>query len=73
MLYTEIKRKIKDVKELTKLGLVNPTWVRNVEVFEQFHYYLDCKKSKLDAYSLVGDDFGISWQSVKKIVLDLSK
>ena len=73
MLYTEIKRKIRDVKELTKLGLINPTWIRNVEVFEQFHFYFGEKYNKLEAYQLTGEDYGISWQSVRKIISDFSK
>ncbi|WP_310381833.1 hypothetical protein [Flavobacterium sp.] len=73
MLYTEIKRKIREVKELTNLGLINPTWIRNIEVFEQFHYYRDIDNTKQDAYVLTGEDFGISWQSVRKAVTDLSK
>ena len=73
MLYTEIKRKIREIKELTTLGLINPTWIRNIEVFEQFHYYLSTGKNKQDSYLLTGEDFGLSWQSVKKAVNDLSK
>ena len=73
MLYTEVKRKIKEVKELTKLGLINPTWIRNVEVFEQYHYYLDSGNNKQISYILTGEDFGIGWESVKKIITDLSK
>lgn len=73
MLYTEIKRKIREIKELTILGLINPTWIRNIEVFEQFHYYLSNGNSKQDSYTLAGEDFGLSWQSVKKVVNDFSK
>lgn len=72
MLYTEIKRKIREVKELTNLGLINPTWIRNMEVFEQFHFYRDSSNTKQDSYVLTGEDFGISWQSVRKIINDLS-
>lgn len=72
MLYTEIKRKTREIKELTILGLINPTWIRNIEVFEQFHYYRDGQNTKQDAYVLAGEDFGISWQSVRKVVNDLS-
>jgi orotate phosphoribosyltransferase-like protein len=68
MLYTEIKRKIKDIKELTKLGLINPNWIRDLDVFEKYNFYLSEENTKQNSYKLAGDDFGISWQSVKLIV-----
>jgi orotate phosphoribosyltransferase-like protein len=68
MLYTVIKHKIKDVKEFTKMGLINPNWLRDLEVFEQYAVYVEEGKSKQEAYKQAGTDFNISWQSVKVIV-----
>ena len=65
MLYTKLKHKTREIKELTALGLINPTWIRNIEVFEQFHYYISNKNDISSSYVLCGIDFGISWQSFK--------
>jgi hypothetical protein len=73
MLYTEIKRKTKEVKELTKLGLINPNWLRDIEIFEQFHFYISEGNNKQDSYVLCSEDFNIGSESVKKIVVKLSK
>lgn len=73
MLYTKLKHKTREIKELTSLGLINPTWIRNMEIFEQFHYYLSNGNDKSSSYVLCSDDFGINWESVKKIVSNLSK
>ena len=72
MLYTDIKRKTKEVKELTKLGLISPKWLRDLEMFEQFHFYLSEGNNKQTAYVLCGEDFSVSWESVKKIITKLS-
>lgn len=73
MLYTKLKHKASDIKELTNLGLINPTWIRNIEIFEKFHELRNQNVCVICAYEFVGEDFGISWQSVKKVVYDLSK
>lgn len=73
MLYIKLKHKTREIKELTNLGLINPTWLRNIEVFEKYHYYISNKTNINTAYVLCGEDFKISWQSVKKIITDLSK
>ena len=68
MLYTEIKHKIKEIKELTRLGLINPNWLRDLEVFEQFTFHRNNGQNKSNAFKDTGVDFNISWQSVKLIV-----
>lgn len=73
MLYTEIKRKTREIKELTKLGLINPNWIRDLEVFEQFQYYISDGSNKSESYIFTGEDFGISWQSVRLIVSKMQK
>lgn len=73
MLYTEIKRKTREIKELTKLGLINPNWIRDLEVFEQFQYYNSEGNNKSESYLFTAEDFGISWQSVRLIVSKMLK
>lgn len=73
MLYIKLKHRTKEIKELTKLGLINPNWIRNLEIFEKFHYYLNTGSSKMEAYNFCSTDFKINWEMVKKIVSKLSK
>jgi len=73
MLYIKLKHQTKEIKELTKLGLIDPTWMRNLEIFEKFHFYLNTGSNKTEAYNFCSTDFGIHWEMVKKIVLKLSK
>jgi hypothetical protein len=72
MLYTEIKNKVSDIKTLTKLGLINPVWLRNIEIFEQYHLLRDKNVCITCAYQFVADDYKISYDSVKKIIEKLS-
>jgi len=73
MLYIKIKHRTREIQELTRLGLINSTWLRNIEVFEKFHYYISNNTNINTAYVLCAEDFKLSWQSVKKIITDLSK
>lgn len=73
MLYVKLKHRIKEIKELTKLGIINPIWIRNLEIFEKFHFYISNGNNKSEAYTLCSEDFKINWEMVKKIVLKLSK
>lgn len=73
MLYTQLKHKISEIKDLTNLGLISPTWVRNIEIFEEFHKLRNKNVCVLCAYEFVAEDYNISWQSVRKVVYDLSK
>ncbi|MBE8727978.1 hypothetical protein C4F50_23930 [Flavobacterium sp. KB82] len=73
MLYVKLKHKTKEIKELTKLGLINPNWIRNLEIFEKFHFYINDGSSKMDAYHFCSADFKIHWEMIKKIVSKLSK
>jgi orotate phosphoribosyltransferase-like protein len=73
MLYTEIKRKIREIKELTKLGLISTNWIRDLEVFEQFQVYISDGNNKQDSYAFTAEDFKISWQSVRLIVSKMLK
>lgn len=73
MLYTKLKHKTREIKELTALGLINPTWIRDLEIFEKFHLYISNGNNKTEAYTLCSEDFKINWEMIKKIILKLSK
>lgn len=67
MLYTEIKHRIQEIKSLTKLGLISPIWLRDLELFETYTFYINEGASKQEAYKQTATDYNISWQSVKVI------
>lgn len=75
MLYNKLKDNESTIKELTMLGLVNPVWLRNIEVFECYQYQIDKGHGVYDAFMIVSEEIRprLSWQSVKKIVYNLSK
>jgi len=68
MLYTEIIHKIKEIRYFTKLGLINPNWLRDLDVFENYTLHRNNGENKANSYKNTGVEFGISWQSVKVIV-----
>ncbi|CAL2085112.1 hypothetical protein [Tenacibaculum sp. 190524A02b] len=71
MLYTKLKHKLTIIKELTDLGVVSSHWLRNIEVFEDFHSQPElCAECR---YELLSEKFKISSESVKKIILKLRK
>ena len=72
MLYVKLKRKEKDIKELQDLGVVAPTWLRNLEIFEYFSD-LDEKLCVYCKYELTAEVFGLSSETVKKIVSKMKK
>jgi hypothetical protein len=75
MLYERLKEREKHIRELTNLGLVNPVWLRNLEIFELFKAETKKGTRKYDAYIKVSEQIkpNVSWQSVRKIVSDLGK
>ena len=74
MLYDKLKNKEGQIRELINLGLVNPVWLRNIEIFELYDEQLKKGRGKIESYKIVAQKIKpqISWQSVRKIVQDLS-
>jgi len=72
MLYTKLKHKTKILKELQTLGVVDPIWLRNMEIFEEFHAWPElCVMCR---YDLIAQKFGLKdSSSVQKIIATLSK
>lgn len=72
MLYTKLKRRVGELKELAKIGVVAPHWLRDIEIFEEFHSQPDlCAECR---YEMIAEKRGFKHSSsVKKIVLKLGK
>ena len=72
MLYTKLKHRTKQLKELEQLGVVSTTWLRNIRIFEAFHALPEnlCVYCK---YEVIADNEGIISDRVKHIVLKMGK
>lgn len=72
MLYIELKRLQPEIKELTKLGLVDSSWLRNIRIYERYLELKEEKHCNYCCYGFIAGEENISWSSVKKIVKKLS-
>jgi len=70
MRYTKLKHLTKEIKQLQKLGVVSTTVLRDMEMFEYFHT-LDSNLCVYCRYELAGENFGISSDRAKSIILKL--
>lgn len=72
MLYTKLKRREKVIKELTDLGIVPMSTIRNMQIFEHYNSYPEelCAYCK---YELTAEQFRMSSDRVKSIVLMMKK
>lgn len=72
MLYTKLKHKTRVLRELEKLGVVSPTWLRDVEIFERFHLWPELEVYA--RYELLAEEYGFKNPvSIKKIIEKLSQ
>jgi len=64
MVYELLKDNKQVIKQLVKIGVVDPVWVRDIEMFEEFqNLNIKCVMCK---YSILADRYGISEESVRK-------
>ncbi|WP_379964000.1 hypothetical protein [Epilithonimonas sp. UC225_85] len=78
--YEEIKSRIEDVKVLISIGVINPAYLRDVEIYERFQElvngipdgFREAKKCVTCFYEVIADEFKISSESVRKIIRKLS-
>lgn len=72
MLYTKLKHKVREIKELQDLGVVSTTVLRDIEIFEAFHENPElCKECR---YEVLSEVYGFKHSSsIKKIIKKLSK
>lgn len=68
MLYTKIKALESEVKELTKLGVIDPCWERNIRIVESFYKLRDLDVCVSCAHEFIAKEEGISASSVKKVI-----
>jgi len=73
MLYVDLKRLQGEIRELTKMGVVDASWIRNIRIFERYHELKEQKLCNYCCYEFIAEEEGISWSSVKKIVKKLSE
>lgn len=72
MLYTKLKKREKEIKELTDLGVVSYTVLRDIEIYEKFRDYDDV--CKICRYEVLADVYGFKdSSSIKKIVMKMTK
>lgn len=72
MLYTKLKHKTRVLKELTELGVVSTTVLRDIEIFEKFHEHPDV--CKICRYEVLAEEYGFkNSSSIEKIIMKLSK
>lgn len=69
MLYTKLKHKAREIKDLTDMGLVDTHWLRDLEIFEKFHAMEEWLPCKACRYEKIAEEVGLSSERVKKIIL----
>lgn len=69
--YDKLKEDEEAIKRLVKLGVVDYSLQRNIEIFEQFEMHPDlCAECR---YSVLACEHQLSESMIKKVVLDLKK
>jgi hypothetical protein len=71
MLYTKLKHLEKEIKELEKLGVVDPSWSRNIKIVERFELMRSDGVAVYECYELIAEEQKLSASSIKKIVTKL--
>jgi hypothetical protein len=74
MLYHKLKINEKLLRELAQLGVVDAHWIRDIQIFEEFHRArknTDCSKHII--YSHLAFKFGVKKETIRKVVYSLSK
>lgn len=72
MLYDKLKLHKEVIKELTDLGIVPVTIVRNIEIFE-FYSSLNSELGTYTRYEITAEKFNLSSDTIKTIILKLNK
>ena len=71
MLWTKLKHLEKEIKELEKLGVVDPSWSRNIKIVERYSLMRENDIPVYVCYELIAEEERLSVSSVKKIVTRL--
>lgn len=71
MLYATLKHKTQDLKELIALGVVDPVWIRNMDIFEKYHALRAQDVCRQCCHVFLAEDFGVSTETIKKVVQKL--
>jgi hypothetical protein len=72
LLYEKLIKRRESLKELQDLGVVSPTVLRDLEIYEEFHRYPElCKECR---YDVLAEHYGFKDNSsIRKIIEKLSK
>ncbi len=63
-MYELLKTNKKLIKQLVKKGVIDPVWVRDIEMYEEFQSLnINCIMCK---YSILAERYGLSEESVRK-------
>ena len=71
MLYTKLKHRTRELKEFIDLGIIDPHWIRDIKIFEQFHALEEQVRCKMCRYEIIADERKISSSLVRKVVKDM--
>jgi len=69
MLYDELKDKVKTLKPLVKYGVIDPRWLRNIEIYKRYLYMRDV--GVYNKYELLAEEFNLSSETIRKIVFKM--
>ncbi|MDI9256324.1 hypothetical protein [Flavobacterium sedimenticola] len=61
----------KEIKELEKLGVVDPSWSRNIKIVERYTLMRQEGIGVYECYELIAEEERLSASSIKKIVTKL--
>lgn len=63
-MYELLKDHKTTIKKLTKAGVIDPHWIRDVEMYEAFEAIEG--EGAMSRYSIIADQFGVSEESARK-------
>ncbi len=72
MLYTKLKHLQKEIKELTLLGVVDASWLRNIRIVEKFFELRSQGVCIYCCWEFIAIEESISASSVRKIIAKLT-
>ena len=68
MLYTKLKHRAQELKEFVDLGVIDPKWIRDLEIFEEFHALEKRMNCRMCRYEYIADKRNLSSELVRKAI-----
>lgn len=63
--YKKLKHRQKHIKELIKIGVVDPCVNRNIEIYEAYHELDSCYICKCE---IIADRYNVSVSTIEKVI-----